>query len=351
MAVHSSAAGIDQVGQDAGRTRRLVRIADGAVSLQWLAITGISTVLITRGYLSATGYPQIGSGTLHIAHALWGGLLMLAAIAVALVYAGADSRIWTVLLGGAGLGLFTDEVGKYLTRTNDYFYRPAAAIIYLLFASLLVLASLLDRGGTDAGDAGLGEAAQIAATGLVAGLTPESRSRATAALEGREDPAGLAVLRLLELVPVRRPGPVRRTWRASVSRAQQLADRRGTGEVAAVLLFLSHLAVAIVFVVQACLLGAGEQLAPGTEDWAVVAEAATRSVSLLLVSIGITRWRADRHSAYRWFRAALLVGLLVTQVLNFSVSQFRAVAELPFQLVLLAFVTRRARLTAASSTQ
>ena len=33
---------------------------------------GIATVLITRAYLAATGYPQIGGGALHIAHVLWG---------------------------------------------------------------------------------------------------------------------------------------------------------------------------------------------------------------------------------------------------------------------------------------
>lgn len=351
MAVRSAAADIDADDPGARRTRRLVRVADGAVSLQWLAITGISTVLVTRGYLSATGYPQVGNGTLHIAHALWGGLLMLAAIAVALVYAGADSRAWTVLLGGAGLGLFADEIGKYLTRTDDYFYRPAAAIIYLLFALLLVLASLLERGTVDDSDARLGEAAHIAATGLVSGLGAERRSRAIAALEGRADPAGLAVLRLLELAPERRPGVLRRIRRGLEARARRLADRRGAGEVVAMLLFLSHLVVAIVFLVQACLLGVGEHLAPGTEDWAVVAEAGTRGVSLLLVSVGLIRWRADRQSAYRWFRAALLVDLLITQVLNFSDSQFRAVAELPYQLVLLAFVTYWLRSAAAAGRQ
>ncbi|HEY5903448.1 MAG TPA: hypothetical protein VIU39_12900, partial [Anaerolineales bacterium] len=34
------------------------------------------SVSVTRLFLSLSGYPQIGGGELHIAHVLWGGLLL-----------------------------------------------------------------------------------------------------------------------------------------------------------------------------------------------------------------------------------------------------------------------------------
>jgi hypothetical protein len=34
-------------------------------------------VIVTRLFLALTGYPQIGNSVLHIAHALWGALLLL----------------------------------------------------------------------------------------------------------------------------------------------------------------------------------------------------------------------------------------------------------------------------------
>ncbi len=40
----------------------------------------LNTVIATRVYLELTGYPQLGNSVLHIAHALWGGLLLIIAV-------------------------------------------------------------------------------------------------------------------------------------------------------------------------------------------------------------------------------------------------------------------------------
>ena len=52
------------------------------------------------------------------------------------------------LLVGAGVGLFIDEVGKYITTTNDYFFPIAAPIIYAVFMlSVLLLLAVRERFG------------------------------------------------------------------------------------------------------------------------------------------------------------------------------------------------------------
>jgi len=73
------------------------------------------TVVVTRVYLELAGYPQIGNGVLHIAHALWGGLLLFVAVLLPLALANRWALQASALLGGMGIGLFIDEVGKFIT--------------------------------------------------------------------------------------------------------------------------------------------------------------------------------------------------------------------------------------------
>jgi hypothetical protein len=40
------------------------------------------TVIVTRVFLELAGYPQVGNSVLHIAHAIWGGLLLFVAVLV-----------------------------------------------------------------------------------------------------------------------------------------------------------------------------------------------------------------------------------------------------------------------------
>lgn len=95
----------------------------------------VSTVVLVRAFLIVTGYPKVGGHGLHVAHVLWGGLLMGAAIAIVMIYPGSRWRHRAATLGGIGFGLFIDEVGKFLTSSVNYFYRPAIAIIYVVFVA------------------------------------------------------------------------------------------------------------------------------------------------------------------------------------------------------------------------
>jgi hypothetical protein len=91
------------------------------------------SVGLTRLFLELTGYPQLGNSELHVAHVLWGGLFLFAASLLPLIFANRWVYTWGAIFAGLGVGLFIDEVGKFITQANDYFYPPAAPIIYAFF--------------------------------------------------------------------------------------------------------------------------------------------------------------------------------------------------------------------------
>src|SRR5215217_5695886 len=121
------------------RIRKPVKRGDAE---QYLVITLLgfaASVILIRLFLELTGYPQVGGSELHIAHMLWGGLLLFAASLLPLVLANRWVYKVGALLAGFGVELFIDEVGKFITQKNDYFYPAAAPIIYAFFLLTVLL--------------------------------------------------------------------------------------------------------------------------------------------------------------------------------------------------------------------
>src|SRR5919205_1101728 len=115
------------------RTHKPVKREDAEQYLVAALLGFATSVILIRLFLELTGYPQVGNSELHIAHVLWGGLLLFAASLLPLVFANRWVYKVSALLAGVGVGLFIDEVGKFITQSNNYFYPAAAPIIYTFF--------------------------------------------------------------------------------------------------------------------------------------------------------------------------------------------------------------------------
>jgi hypothetical protein len=116
----------------------------------YLLITLISFALsisLTRLFLKIANYPILGGGGLHIAHVLWGGLLLFIASLLPLIYANRWAYFYSAAAAGIGVGLFIDEVGKFITATNDYFYPAAAPIVYAFFLLTILVYNRIKKPG------------------------------------------------------------------------------------------------------------------------------------------------------------------------------------------------------------
>ncbi len=160
------------------RTARVIRNSVGADYIQWFLFLAVATVLITRLSLKLTGYPQVGGGQLHIAHALWGGALMVLALVLGWLFVGSTPALVSILLGGIGFGLFLDEVGKFVTKTNNYFFGPSPEIMYVAVVVVLLIARVVRDVKKPTAPEALANAAAIATDGVGHGLPERLRSRA-----------------------------------------------------------------------------------------------------------------------------------------------------------------------------
>lgn len=327
---------------------RLVRDLHSGTHLDFFLVSAVASVLLIRFYLQLAGYPTIGGQSLHIAHMLWGGLLMLAALVILLAFLGRASRGWAALLGGVGFGAFIDEVGKFVTRDNDYFYRPAVALIYVVFiAAYLVIRTIRRRPPTT--EEYVINALQELEQAALRDLEHEERDRALRYLAraGPGDPlaTGLAeLIHRVELAPSRPPGAI-----ARASAAVLRGYRRITAHPAFWRALLAFFALQLVVkLLHVALLvfrpEAGASLAArlalmtrdvdrySLADWLQIGSSL---VSAGLVALGILALRHSRRAALRLFQRSVLVSIFITQVFMFYRDQWEALAVLAVNLLVL----------------
>jgi hypothetical protein len=124
-------------------SRHLMRNQEARSLLELFFVTAAFSVLSIRFFLALTGYPSLCPGNLHIAHVLLGRVIMMIALVIALAYINKSAYYLVAALGGFGFEAFIyelgNELGKFITGNNDYFYRSAVTLIYLGFVLLYLI--------------------------------------------------------------------------------------------------------------------------------------------------------------------------------------------------------------------
>ena len=162
-------------------------------------VSAIVSIFAIRIFLKLAGYPQLGGGDFHIAHMLFGGFFMVSAIIILLSFLGETSKNIASILGGIGFGTFIDELGKFITSDNDYFFQPTVAFIYIIFVLLFLISRFIPRYRQVSQKEYLINAIEMIKESLVNDFDPEEEKRAISYLKkcNQKDPVVMLLIQVV----------------------------------------------------------------------------------------------------------------------------------------------------------
>ncbi|MEQ9618688.1 MAG: hypothetical protein RIG61_05905 [Deltaproteobacteria bacterium] len=329
-----------------------VRNLDAVYHVEIFLVCAVAAILSIRLFLHMTGYPQIGNSTLHIAHMLWGGLLMLVAIVMLFSFIGERIELWAAILGGAGFGTFIDEVGKFVTSDNNYFFEPSVSIMYIVFILIVLSIHMIRSGWTFTEKEFLVNALRGLEEIALRDLDEDEKNKVMRYLEKSEpgNPLTKALTDIVTssaLVPAPEPGLYTRVKKAFRGYYERIAGYRYF-KTAIVIFFLLQLIITLSYVaIFTVFIGLGPDKFLNIKIFETVADRLTgltfigkaqifsSALSGLFVFLGVYYIRKSRLTAYRMFERSVLVSILLTYVFIFYREQFAALAGLAFNMFIL----------------
>ena len=107
------------------------------------------------------------------------------ATSIILLFSFLNTRVVTIaaILGGVGFGTFIDELGKFITRDNNYFFEPTVAIMYVIFILLFFAFRLIEREKKISQEEYLSNAFELTREVILEDAGEETKERAQEMLE------------------------------------------------------------------------------------------------------------------------------------------------------------------------
>ncbi len=292
-------------------------------------VSAVASIFIIRGFLKFTGYPQIGGGEIHFAHMLFGGFFMMLALFILFMFLNKESKHWAAIFGGIGFGAFIDELGKFITSDNNYFFEPTIALIYVILVAIFLLTRLLEQHFYISQRAYAINALEVAKEVLLYDLDTQERDKALQYLDlsEQDNPAISGIRTMLESIVPKAPkktGPLTRVRTIFYELYATLIKNR----------WFAHFLV-IFFVVYSTLnfIGAVANLhyTNAFYEWGQIFSSILTWLFVIL-GINLIAW-GHRLGAYEMFNRAILVSIFLTQFFLFYERQFAALIYLLISLI------------------
>lgn len=309
--------------------------------LENFLIAAISSILIIRFFLAITGYPQIGNETFHIAHMLWGGFLLMIALVLSLSFLGNRVLQIASIVGGVGFGVFIDELGKFITSDNDYFFEPTVAILYFVFLILIFIFNYIETHRPLSEKEYIMNAFQLFEEVVSQDMDREEKRKLVQYIKHAKNyPFAEELEKLakqLEVTPARKPNFFQRTYHSIIDFVDSVIEKPLFRKfVIAFFVIKVMIMFANIFLIAAFKIGSIPLFIPQIPDQLtllIYGELFSILLSGVFVVFGIIYFRFSRENAYAMFKYSVIVSILITQFFVFYREQFQALIGLIINLI------------------
>lgn len=311
------------------KLKHIARDIEAGDLMENFFVWAVVSFLSIRIFLILTKYPQIQTENLHIAHMLFGGFLMTIAFFITFIFLNKEAKYVASVIGGVGFGAFIDELGKFITKNNNYHYEPAIALIYIILVTIFLTSRLIEKYFKYSKDEYSANAVEMIKQALVHDLEKDERKLALKFL-GKADTQN-ELVRLLKLtlekidpVPNKNPGIIKKTKNLLRNFYLNVIKNK----------MFNHLLIAFFVIystinlIQAFV---NFKHIDSIFDWGHLL---STFISGIFVLVGIYALiKLSRRKAYKYFRFAVLIHILLTQFFLFVERQFSATIILGVSIV------------------
>lgn len=293
-------------------------------------LMAVVSLLSLRAGLFVFDYPQIGSETLHIAHVLWGGLLMFFGLMCGMTLLNKEGRYMAAVLGGAGFGVFIDELGKFVTHDNNYFYQPTFALIYVIMMFLFLLLRTIERAIPPSPQEYLVNAMELVKDAVVHDLDQDEQEMALALLKKADldEPLAKHLKQFIAKIEAIPPKP-KTQWQSWMEKLKDTYRQVIVNPYFSQVVILYFALMAVFSLIVSVL------FVDATGFWIGGLRLSALAMTILVTVGSFLLYRKRRREGYEWYRYAVIVAILFFQFFLMYFQPFIAIILLVIYLLTL----------------
>ena len=265
---------------------------------------------------------------------------MLTSITIFAAFLNRPAHRFAAILGGIGFGFFIDEIGKFITHDNNYFWEPATSIIYVILICLYLIFRFLDKNRTLTKKEDVLNALQITEDLALYQKNPGEKRLAIQLLKkaGFKEPFAkdlMSMLRKFRPISTDNKDLIDKTVDKSAKLYRKFIENK---------YFTTYVIIAFVSATLYNLLSLYVTLTPifkkpaASLGFSQSTEILSSSISALLILAGSILIFKNRLQGYKLYKTSLLISIFLTQVFTFYRDQLAAITTLALNIFFLGII-------------